>query len=457
MPPMTEYEALRSRHAEEYARAIPRHFERIQWSPERIREEQIQGLRTLLGTAQAQSEWHRARLGEIDVERFELADLATLPTMTKEDLVANFDTVVTDRRIKRDLVESHLSTLADDAYLFDEFHAVASGGSSGVRGCFVFGWEPWMNASLGMLRFRMWSAARFGIPREGLRCVVAGGKATHMSFAMTRTFGGATNSVAVPASLPLDVIVAKLNELHPAVLSGFASMVATLAHEQLAGRLQIQPGAVWTGSEPLLPEMRTIITEAWAVPIINSYGTSEGAFASDCGEGRGLHLAEDLCIFEPVDEAGRPVAVGETSAAVLVTPFYNRTMPLIRYLITDEVTLLDGECPCGSGLRRIADIAGRNDDLFRYGDTVIHPIAFRSVLGRHRDIVEYQVVQTPSGADVSVRVAAGMDGRALAATVEAELRRMGLVRPVVTVRFVERFERHASGKLKRFVPLPSAH
>lgn len=451
---MTSYDALRSRHAAQFGQALPRHFDRIQWPAERVREEQEAGVRSLLATAQARSAWHRERLGGIDARTFGLAQLAELPAMTKEDLVENFDDIVTDRRLSRELVEAHLSSLTDDVYLLDEFHAVASGGSSGVRGCFVFGWEPWMTATLGMLRFRMWSSSRLGIPRESLRCVVAGGKATHMSYAMTRNFGGATNSIAVPASLPLPEIVARLNELQPKVLSGFASMVAALAHEQLEGRLRVAPGVVWTGSEPLLGEMREVIRAAWGVPIVNSYGTSEGAFASDCGEGQGLHLAEDLCIFEPIDETGRPVPPGETSAGILVTPFYNSTMPLLRYLITDEVVVLEGECPCGSSLRRIADVAGRSDDIFRYRETIIHPIAFRSVLGRNRNIVEYQVRQTMDGAEVSVRKSGSVDETALAAILEAELRRMGLPSPKVSVRPVDRFERHASGKLKRFLPAP---
>lgn len=451
---MTDYESLRVRHAAEFGEALPSYLERIRWPRNRIREEQIRGLRALLDAARTHSAWHRSRLGEINLDRFTLADLSSLPTMTKEDLLQNFDNVVTDGRVTRELVESHLSELSDDAYLLDEFHAVASGGSNGVRGLFVFGWDPWMKATLAMLRFRMWSAGRWGIPREGLRCIVAGGKATHMSYAMTRTFGGATNSVAVPASLGLNAIVARLNELQPAVLSGFASMVAALAHEQLDGRLKISPAMVWTASEPLLPEMRQVIGETWRVPLINSYATSEGAFASDCGEGRGLHLAEDVCIFEPIDEAGRPVGPGETSAGLLVTPFYNSTMPLVRYLITDEVTVIeDGECPCGSSFRRIADVAGRSDDLFRYGGTVVHPIAFRSVLGRHRDIIEYQVRQSTTGADVALRSTKSVDEQELAVALEAELTRLGVVNPVVTVQRVPGFERQASGKLKRFVPL----
>jgi len=61
--------------------------------------------------------------------------------MTKDDLMANWDRVVTDRRLTLDLVEGHLAALESDAYLFDQVHAVASGGSTGRRGIFVYGWR----------------------------------------------------------------------------------------------------------------------------------------------------------------------------------------------------------------------------------------------------------------------------------------------------------------------------
>ena len=65
------------------------------------------------------------------------ADLERLPVMTKADLMDNFDDIVTDARLSRDLCEDHLERA--DEYLLDEFHVVASGGSSGQRG--VFGRE----------------------------------------------------------------------------------------------------------------------------------------------------------------------------------------------------------------------------------------------------------------------------------------------------------------------------
>jgi hypothetical protein len=46
------------------------------------------------------------------------------------------------------------------------------------------------------------------------------------------------------AAAPLADLAATLNEMEPDVLVGYASMVRTLAEEQLAGRLHISPKAV---------------------------------------------------------------------------------------------------------------------------------------------------------------------------------------------------------------------
>src|SRR5947199_84016 len=79
----------------------------------------------------------------------------------------------------------------------------------------------------------------------------------------------------------------------------------------------------------------------------------------------------------------------------------NRTFPFMRYDLGDEVTMLSGECPCGSSLVRIAEVAGRRDDDFRYeGIGVVPASVFRHALGTDTEISEYQVRQTPDGADV---------------------------------------------------------
>src|SRR5262245_29873289 len=116
---------------------------RLRWTEEERRAAQTTGLRTLLRTALASSRWHAARLAGVDPDRVTLDDLARLPTMTKNDLMEHFDGIVTDRRLSRELVEEHLRTLHDDSYLLGEYHVLASGGSSGRRGVFLFDRAAW--------------------------------------------------------------------------------------------------------------------------------------------------------------------------------------------------------------------------------------------------------------------------------------------------------------------------
>jgi phenylacetate-CoA ligase len=168
---------------------------------------------------------------------------------------------------------------------------------------------------------------------------------------------------------------------------------------------------------------------------------------------REAECIEDVTIFELVDQEGHAVPPGVRAAKMYITDLYNHVQPLIRYELTDEATLTDEPCPCGSGMRRIEDIEGRSDDVFvyRYG-AVVHPLVFRSRLGSEPNIIEYQVHQTAAGANVAVRVQGSLDPAALAASLEQDLARAGLQRPTVAVRIVASFDRQQTGKLKRFFP-----
>ena len=191
--------------------------------------------------------------------------------------------------------------------------------------------------------------------------------------------------------------------------------------------------------------------------VINIYGTSEGGgTAVGCDRGS-THISEDQLIVEPVDLAGRPVLPGERAARIYLTNLYNPVLPLIRFEITNEVTVLPGPCPCGSAHRRIADVQGRLDDVFTYQGRRVHPHLFRTALGREAGIVEYQVRQTPAGAAIAVRCSAPVSLDGLRDRIAVGLIDAGLERPQVTVEIVDRFERPGGpAKLKRFVPLEAA-
>jgi phenylacetate-CoA ligase len=457
---MAAFEDLRQRHLADLACLLPEHVQRLRWPAERLAQERRDRLRDLLRVATTSSPWHRRRLAGVDPDRFEVADLAGLPAMTKDDLMANWDQVVTDRRLGLDLVDGHLAGLETDAYLLEEFHAVASGGSSGRRGIFVFGWEAWVTAYAGFVRPSLWDrAVTPELADAPLRMAMVGARnATHMTSAMPQTFANPSVDVALfPVTQPIEEIVAGLNAYRPLVLMGYPSMLTLLAVEARAGRLRILPRRVVTTSEPLRPEARRALTQTFRAPVANMYGTSEaGPIGVGCFRGPGIHLCDDLVIVEPVDAAGRPVPPGVRSDKIYVTAISNPTLPLIRFELTDQVTLLDRPCRCGSAHQLIADVQGRLEDVFTYpGGQVVHPHVFASLLRRDPRIVEYQVRQTPTGAEVLV-VGAPADPPALGRALAAELARLGLPAPAVEVALVDALERQDTGKVRRFRPLETA-
>jgi hypothetical protein len=88
------------------------------------------------------------------------------------------------------------------------------------------------------------------------------------------------------------------------------------------------------------------------------------------------------------------------------------------------------------------------------GELEIHLHLFRSALGRRRQTLEYQVRQTPAGADIAVRTSAPLDTDALSRELVKALTELGIGRPQVSVTEVEEIERAGStGKLRRFIPL----
>jgi phenylacetate-coenzyme A ligase PaaK-like adenylate-forming protein len=326
-----------------------------------------------------------------------------------------------------------------------------------MRGVFVWGWDAWATCWLINLRRQTAGLGDAGSQAEppSLMMVTAD-QPTHFTGALGQTFSSPAMQVyRFPVTLPLEAIVEGLNRVNGQTLMIYASMLASLLAEARSGRLTISPRRIITVAEPLPPEVRFAAEDLWGAPIANSWGISEGGIvARGCYQAPGMHVTDDLVIIEPVDEKGRPVPPGIESAKVYLTNLFNPLLPLIRYEISDQVTFLDEPCACRSAHRRIADIQGRLDDLFSYpGGVTIHPHVFRSVLAQDSELLEYQVLQTPTGAEILLRTGGRGAPERLAGLLERALARGGLPAPVVTTRVVDHFPRVGVGKLRRFVPL----
>jgi phenylacetate-CoA ligase len=440
------FEELRTRHTAEFDAALPRYVGQLQWSAAQLRAERERRMRILLATAKAGSPWHRERLCNVDATTFSEADLPSLPTMTKADLMDNFDAVVTDPRLTRDIVDAYVEQLPENPYLFERYLVIASGGSSGRRGVFVYDWD-------GFIAFNCQIARWLSTLRDAPPCAnLYAPRGAHITWISFLVFPRAGITRIIP-TLPLPEIVERLNALQPKTLNGYASILALLAGEARAGRLTIAPTRIITCGEPLLPEVRAEIEAVWPVHVYNFYGMSEGPYAFPCRAGDALHLADDLHYVEPVDEEGRPVPPGTPAAKLLVTNLFNLTEPLIRYEVTDQLVVLPEPCPCGVATRRIDHVLGRADDIFTYsGGVRVHPLTLRAPLGRHRHVVEYQVIQTERGVRVRFCANGPVDPSELSTTIATGLRGCGLPDPEVSLEQVPELSRQVSGKLKRFVP-----
>jgi phenylacetate-coenzyme A ligase PaaK-like adenylate-forming protein len=454
---MRDYETLRQLHLAYALGLAPQFIERLDWSEDRLALHREERLRGLVRHAIERSPWHRERLAHVDVDRLDDDGLRALPPMTKRDLMRNFDRIVADERLSLELVDDHLQTVTTGSYLLDRYTAVTSGGSSGERGVFVYDWEGWATFWLGMGRYLVRAKQRDAelASRPIVMGWVTAAHFSHASAALARTFANADfANVRFPVTLPMEEIVAGLNQTEPDFLFAYPSVLHGLAFEARAGHLRISPRRVLSLAEPLLPEIRAVAEEAWGVGVGNLWGASEGGVvAAACEESR-MHLSDDLVIIEPVDEDGRPAQPGERSAKVYLTNLFNRALPLIRYEITDEVTILAEPCPCASAHRCVADIQGRLDDVFVYGKCRVHPHVFRAALSRHPGVIEYQVRQTGRGADIAVRCGGAVDSGRLSTEIADGLHALGVPHPVIEVRVVQRLDRDPGpAKLRRFVAL----
>jgi phenylacetate-coenzyme A ligase PaaK-like adenylate-forming protein len=242
---MADYQELRQRHVAYLASIFPQWVQRLRWPAERLRQERQERLRELLRVALASSPWHRERLAGVDPEAFTEEDLPGLPAMTKGDLMANWDGIVSDRRLTLDLAERHLAGLTSDAYLFDELHVIASGGSTGRRGVYAHGLRAWAEQYAGFMRPVLWDRAASpevaALPSTV--AMVAAQHATHMTSAMGQTFANPSIQVErFPVTLPLERIVAGLNAYRPVAVLGYPSALALLAAEAREGGCGSRPG-----------------------------------------------------------------------------------------------------------------------------------------------------------------------------------------------------------------------
>lgn len=157
--------------------------------------------------------------------------------------------------------------------------------------------------------------------------------------------------------------LAKIQKYKPEVVEGYPSALVVIASWMKSENVQVHAKCVFATAETLSAEQRKTIEEGFGCPVVNYYGSTEGAtMITQCEQGK-LHVDDESGIIEFINEFGHPAKAGE-AASMLITSFTTKAMPLIRYNIGDMAILSSEPCTCGRCGAVISEIIGRTDDVF---------------------------------------------------------------------------------------------
>ncbi len=143
------------------------------------------------------------------------------------------------------------------------------------------------------------------------------------------------------------------------------------------------------GSGPI----RSVIENDYGIPTRDAYGTADvGVIAFECGQGTGMHIAEDMIIEIVEPNSKKRLGPGELGEVVIT--IFDEAYPLICYSTGDLSAYTDEPCPCGRTSPKLTGIMGRVGDAVRTRGMFIHPRQIEPALATFSEISKYQAVVT---------------------------------------------------------------
>ena len=146
----------------------------------------------------------------------------------------------------------------------------------------------------------------------------------------------------------------------PAAIRGYASSLYFLAKYIEQNQLPVcKVKVVFTTGEKLHPKYRYKIQQVFHAPVFDGYGAADGGLtAHECYMHEGLHIAEEQCVVEIVDNDGKNLPDGEVGH-VLTTDLNNYVFPFLRYKVGDLAYIKKDLCSCGRNHRLLGEVIGR--------------------------------------------------------------------------------------------------
>lgn len=151
-----------------------------------------------------------------------------------------------------------------------------------------------------------------------------------------------------------------LMKYKPDAIRGYGSSLYFLARYVEQNHLPTgKIKAVFTTGEKLQLEYRKKLQEVFQAPVFDAYGASDGGVnAYECYMHEGLHIGEESCVVEIVDNNGNLLPNGEVGH-VITTDLYNYAFPFLRYKVGDMAYIKEEMCTCGRKQRLLGEVIGR--------------------------------------------------------------------------------------------------
>ncbi len=359
-------------------------LEESQWlPPHRLQLYQRRLLDRLLRHARAETDFYGDRLAPvfraddtIDWERWD-----EIPILTRAEAQANLDAMVARSAVPQAGPATERNTSGSTGRPFRHFRSPILTLAAACANERFYRWHDLDPKGLTAI-IRATRDAGSAYP-EGLRN--RGWRLGHDdSDGITLSVIGAT----------VDQQVEWLQRIGPRYLLSYPTNIREIGRVMSAGGGAIRLDAIMTYGEMMSRATREEIREHFGVEPLDRYGATEaGLITAECPHSHRHHVMAELVLVEVLDEAGGPCRPGSLGR-VIVTPFYNHAMPLVRYDIEDLAVPATQPCGCGRGLPTLDAVVGRARDIFRFADgTRVWPEVRTGEIRRYVPHLQQQIVQ----------------------------------------------------------------
>lgn len=334
-------------------------------------------LRKILHYAYNNSSYYRRAFEEanITLNNIDTVPLSSFPTMDKSLFFQHFDEIVTTSDLKQEELRQFDKQGISRKPYKGKYHIVHSSGSTGKPSYFVYDELAWSSMLIGIIRAALWDMSMSQI----IQLLAHNPRILYIA-ATDGRYGGAmavgdgidkihAAQLYLDIKTPLCEWIKQIYKFKPNIIIGYPSALKILGELVEKGDINLNVSRVISCGEPLGISLRYYLEKIFHTTVINFYGASESlALGVEVNSKEGIILFDDMNVIEV------------QNGTMYLTSLYNLVQPLIRYKLSDSITLQQSDRNSRYPFSRAVGILGRNEDLLWFEDKngdyeFIHPLA----------------------------------------------------------------------------------